>query len=76
VETVVGGMNIVFDPNEVKKFLIPVIAHKLKVLKRHNEHHYEIQWTHKTKRIYPDGLMTWARYPEQTVEHITDLPVH
>ncbi len=75
VETVaVLGANIVMEPRKVKNKLKPNIAYKYKIIKRYDQHCYEIQLTHRTKKIYPNGEMVWELNQDSKVEYITDKP--
>lgn len=68
------GINIALDPDAVKSSLKTVIAFKYKVLKKHDEHNYEIILTHKTDNINANGDMTWEENKKAKVEFISDLP--
>lgn len=68
------GINIAMDPDAVKHLLKPFSAYKYKVLKKIDDHHYEIILTHRTSNIAENGELTWTENENAVVEKITDTP--
>jgi hypothetical protein len=74
VETVkVLGANLVVNPLNAKSKLKPKKCYCYDILRKHDEHHYEIKLTHETSKIYDSGQMKWNLLFDQKVEYITDL---
>lgn len=67
------GINIAVEPNAVKSLLKPIQAYRWSIIKKHDEHHYEIKLTHRTNKIFPNGEMKWRVVIDSNVEYITDL---
>lgn len=67
------GINLALDPEAVKKVFKPIVAHKIKVLHKYDEHSYVMIRTHSTDNINTDGEMTWVKNINAVEEFITDL---
>ncbi len=65
------GVNLVLKPNSIK--LEPCKAYKYKIIKCHDEHHFDLILTHQTNKIYSNGQMTWTKKDDSQIEFLTDL---
>lgn len=70
------GVNIAMEPMSVKNVLKPIRAFKWSIIKKHDEHRYEIKLTHQTSKIWPNGEMRWGIVIDSKVEFLTDLEPH
>ena len=71
VQTEISNMNLVFEPNEIKKLLKPIKIYKYKILKVHNEHEFDRQLLYQSKKIYDNGEIKWEK-SNSKVEYISD----
>lgn len=65
------GVNLALNNALSKPILVPAVAYKFIVLRKHGEDFYDIMFTHKTSRIYENGEMKWEKLNNTHVEHIT-----